>query len=140
MLFSAVQANRNTGSAPFLAAPQVSRNATTTAAAYGPNVENAADGGDDWTSIETQIAADSELLDKKELQWTETKAVVTESAVSSSFKIEGNCTIPSEPTAHKVAIALLTFDAKVMYVAVPRSAPVAFLQVIVLFELVFSYF
>lgn len=60
--------------------------------------------------------------------WTETKAVVSESAVSSTFRVEGNCSIPSGLTPHKVAIAILKFEAKVNYVSVPRSSPNAFLQ------------
>ena len=90
------------------------------------------DTNDDWTSVVSFQVPGSDPVDTssdKDVQWTETKAVVSESAVSSSFHIEGDCTIPSEPDAHKVAIALLTFEAKVNYVSVPRSAPVAFLQV-----------
>lgn len=61
--------------------------------------------------------------------WAETKAVVSESAVSSTFRVEGNCSVLSGLTPHKVAIAILKFDAKLNYVSVPRSLPNAFLQV-----------
>lgn len=61
--------------------------------------------------------------------WTETKALVTESAVPSVFHIEGRCSIPSGPIPHKVAIAFLNLDAKMNYVVVPRTAAYAFLQV-----------
>ena len=85
---------------------------------------------DGWSEVDDEgEASDSPDIKGPSGTWSETKAVVTESAVSSSFRIEGNCTIPSESTAHKVAIAILTFSADVNYVTVPRSAPVTFLQV-----------
>lgn len=88
------------------------------------------DTSDGWTAVEPAENPDpNAAASAKESAWAETKAVVTEGAVASAFRIEGNCTIPSEPTAHKVAIAILSFEAKVNYIAVPRSAPVAFLQV-----------
>lgn len=67
--------------------------------------------------------------------WAETKAVVSESTVASTFRVEGNCSIPSGLTPHKVALAILKFDAKVNYVSVPRSSPNAFLQVRISFVL-----
>ncbi|KAL5486028.1 hypothetical protein ACEPAI_7072 [Sanghuangporus weigelae] len=85
--------------------------------------------GEGWTTLGDEDYDSDEVADEERFgTWTETKAVVTESAVSSSFRIEGNCTIPSEPTAHKVAIAILSFAAKVHYITVPRSAPMSFLQ------------
>ncbi|KAH8118034.1 hypothetical protein DFH11DRAFT_1571997 [Phellopilus nigrolimitatus] len=101
-----------------------------------PDVGQPVDVTDSWTSIEnfdekraTNAAPEStDAGDEKDGTWTETKAVVSESAVASSFRIEGNCTIPSEPMAHKVGIAILSFDATINYIAVPRSLPIAFLQ------------
>lgn len=61
--------------------------------------------------------------------WTETKALVSESAVPSVFHIEGRSSIPSGLIPHKVAIAFLNLDAKRHYVVVPRTAACAFLQV-----------
>ncbi|KAL5525761.1 hypothetical protein ACEPAG_7098 [Sanghuangporus baumii] len=85
--------------------------------------------GESWATLGDEDYVSDEVADEDSFgTWTETKAVVTESAVSSSFRIEGNCTIPSEPTAHKVAIAILAFAAKVNYITVPRSAPISFLQ------------
>lgn len=96
-------------------------------------MELAVDGAESWTSTTaeeqsiTNLEQHSASDDKG--SWTETKAIVVEGAVSSSFRIEGNCTIPSEATAHKATIAVLTFNAQINHVAVPRSAPSAFLQV-----------
>ncbi|KAL5504176.1 hypothetical protein ACEPAH_8249 [Sanghuangporus vaninii] len=85
--------------------------------------------GDGWTTLGDEDYESDEVADEDHYgTWMETKAVVTESAVSSSFRIEGSCTIPSEPTAHKVAIAILSFAAKVNYITVPHSAPMSFLQ------------
>ncbi|EJD06530.1 uncharacterized protein FOMMEDRAFT_117379 [Fomitiporia mediterranea MF3/22] len=100
-------------------------------AAPGPT--GAAEVVDDWQPVETfvetvQEPEDVVASDNDDAAWGETKTIVTESAVASSFRIDGDCTIPSELTAHKVAIALLSFDAKVNYIAVPRSAPMSFLQ------------
>lgn len=98
---------------------------------FGTTFSPPNDPSDGWTSVEPtetpgpNVAASEE----SESAWAETKAVVTEGAVASAFHIEGKCTIPSEPTPHKVAIAILSFEAKVNYIAVPRSAPVAFLEV-----------
>lgn len=97
------------------------------------------DTSDGWTTVEPVEKPDPNAgASEKESAWAETKAVVTEGAFASAFRIEGNCTIPSEPTAHKVAIAILSFEAKVNYIAVPRSAPVAFLQVRVFFKMLCS--
>lgn len=65
----------------------------------------------------------------KNAKWTETGALVTESAVPSVFHIEGHCSIPSEPIPHKVTIALLSLDAKMNHVVVPRTASCAHMQV-----------
>ncbi|TDL25849.1 hypothetical protein BD410DRAFT_784883 [Rickenella mellea] len=59
---------------------------------------------------------------------SESGTVVTEGAVASSYRIEGVCSIPSDDETHKVAIAILPFEAKVHYVAAPRIRPVVFLQ------------
>lgn len=97
-----------------------------------------ADAADSWTTVEApgteQPAALGPAGDEGEdtlepSGWAESKTVVSESAVSSAFRIEGNSTIPSDGTQHKVAIAVLMFSAKVNYVAVPRTTPVAYLQV-----------
>lgn len=75
------------------------------------------------------IAGKADAVDCNEGSWTETRALVTESAVPSVFHIEGSCSIPSEPIPHKVVIATLELDAKMNYVVVPRTAPCVYLQV-----------
>jgi membrane protease subunit (stomatin/prohibitin family) len=91
---------------------------------------------DGWTTVHTSSnAADGQAptvghsADEVTGSWAESGTTVTDSAVSSSFHIEGLCTIPSETTPHKVSIAVLTFGALVQYVAVPRTKAAAFLQV-----------
>lgn len=87
------------------------------------------DGADNESTASQPVGVEEPENEKEESSWAENKTVVTESVVASSFRIEGACTIPSEKKTHKVAIAILSFDAKVHYVAVPRSTPSAFLQV-----------
>jgi len=60
--------------------------------------------------------------------WSSPATSVTESAVASSFRIDGLCSIPSDSSSHKATVAVLPFEADVHYVAVPRTTPVAFLQ------------
>lgn len=69
------------------------------------------------------------VVDVSKESWTEMRALVTESAVPSVFHIEGHCSIPSEPIPHKVTIALLSLDAKMNHVVVPRTASCAHMQV-----------
>ncbi|EJD04807.1 uncharacterized protein FOMMEDRAFT_80022 [Fomitiporia mediterranea MF3/22] len=107
------------------------------AAAYGHEVDSIlplASSGYDWQSVGPQFyeaILESEAAvasDHNDATWAETKTIVTESSVVSSFRIDGNCTVSSALTAHRVAIALLSFDVKVNYISVPRSTPMSFLQ------------
>ncbi|KAI5122272.1 hypothetical protein M0805_002353 [Coniferiporia weirii] len=86
-----------------------------------------APGGEDAAKSQSQPELDG-TESAENGAWTEAKTVVTESAVSSSFRIEGSCTIPSERSVHRVSVAILSFKAKVNYVAIPRTEPAAFLQ------------
>lgn len=80
-------------------------------------------------TLAKNVNGKANVADVGKESWTETKALVTESAVPSVFHIEGRCSIPSGPIPHKVAIAFLNLDAKMNYVVVPRTAACAFLQV-----------
>ena len=45
-----------------------------------------------------------------------------------AYRVEGAVSLPSDGTAHKVAVALLRFDAALTYVCVPRRTPAAFIE------------
>ena len=105
-----------------------SRNASMSAS----TINLAADTTDSVAVGEDQSIGSSDkanLPDEKDTSWTETRGIVSESAVSSSFRIEGYCTIPSESNSHKATIVDLTFGAVINHVAVPRSSPAAYIQV-----------
>lgn len=55
--------------------------------------------------------------------------VINESPLSLSYTVEGRSSIPTDGVAHKVSVAVLKFEAKVMHVAVPRVRAQAYLQV-----------
>lgn len=55
--------------------------------------------------------------------------VINESPLSLSYTVEGRSSIPTDGVAHKVSVAILKFEAKVMHVAVPRVRAQAYLQV-----------
>lgn len=55
--------------------------------------------------------------------------VINESPLSLSYTVEGRSSIPTDGVAHKVSVAELNFEAKVMHVAVPRVRAQAYLQV-----------
>lgn len=55
--------------------------------------------------------------------------VINESPLSLSYTVAGRSSIPSDGVAHKVSVAELRFEAKVMHVAVPRVRAQAYLQV-----------
>lgn len=55
--------------------------------------------------------------------------VINESPLSHSYTVDGRSSIPSDGVAHKVSVAELKFEAKVMHVAVPRVRAQAYLQV-----------
>jgi hypothetical protein len=57
------------------------------------------------------------------------KTVVSESPFSTTYKVEGKSTIPSDGVDHQVLVAVLPFEAKLSYVAVPRAQTVAYMQV-----------
>ena len=56
-------------------------------------------------------------------------SAATFNGISTSFRIGGTWSIPSDDASHKIPIATLSFDASVQYVAVPRIEKSAFLQV-----------
>jgi hypothetical protein len=55
--------------------------------------------------------------------------VVNESPFSRTYRVAGNSTIPSDGREHQVLIAVLPFEAKLSYVALPRARTVAYMQV-----------
>ncbi|KAF9459033.1 hypothetical protein BDZ94DRAFT_1269216 [Collybia nuda] len=59
---------------------------------------------------------------------TEPMTVVTETPIAISYSVHGNSTIPSDGIEHQVSIAVLPFEAKISYVAIPRIEPLVYLQ------------
>ncbi|EIM92171.1 uncharacterized protein STEHIDRAFT_46411 [Stereum hirsutum FP-91666 SS1] len=59
---------------------------------------------------------------------TPASTVINESPLSLSYTVEGRSSIPTDGVAHKVSVAILKFEAKVMHVAVPRVRAQAYLQ------------
>jgi uncharacterized protein (TIGR02231 family) len=62
--------------------------------------------------------------------FSEPTTVVSESPLAISYAVEGKSSIPSDGVAHQVSIAVLPFEAKITYVAIPRLQPNVYLQVI----------
>jgi Domain of unknown function (DUF4139) len=65
-------------------------------------------------------------------------AATKENSMAANFEVKGNANIRSDGSNHKVAIAVLNFDAKIQTVAVPRSVPGANLHVRCYFSAAFS--
>ncbi|KAG6855766.1 hypothetical protein H0H87_011135 [Tephrocybe sp. NHM501043] len=59
---------------------------------------------------------------------TEPTTFVNETPVAISFSISGESTIPSDGIDHQVSVAVLPFEAKISYVAIPRIEPRVYLQ------------
>jgi hypothetical protein len=57
------------------------------------------------------------------------RTVVSESPFSRTYRVDGKSSIPSDGRDHQVLIAVLPFDAKLSYVALPRVQTVAYMQV-----------
>ena len=60
---------------------------------------------------------------------TEPTTVVSETPMAISFSVHGESTIPSDGVEHQVSVAVLPFQAKISYIAIPRIDPRVFLQV-----------
>ncbi|EIN10081.1 hypothetical protein PUNSTDRAFT_102081 [Punctularia strigosozonata HHB-11173 SS5] len=71
---------------------------------------------------------DREREHERRAMMTEPGTIVSESALSLSYAVEGKSSIPSDGESHQVSIASLTFEAKTSYVAVPRVEPVVYLS------------
>ncbi|KAG6812258.1 hypothetical protein H0H92_003714 [Tricholoma furcatifolium] len=59
---------------------------------------------------------------------TEPTTFVNETPVAVSFSITGQSTVPSDGVEHQVSIAVLPFEAKISYVAIPRIEARVYLQ------------
>jgi hypothetical protein len=81
-----------------------------------------------------EAADDPEALPEMEIPSAATK----ENSMAANFEVKGNANIRSDGSNHKVAIAVLNFDAKIQTVAVPRSVPGANLHVRCYFSAAFS--
>ncbi|TFY63210.1 hypothetical protein EVG20_g6412 [Dentipellis fragilis] len=60
--------------------------------------------------------------------FTEPKAIVSETPLFVSYRIEGETTIPSDGMTHKVAVAELALESDVVHIIVPRARAAVFLQ------------
>lgn len=60
---------------------------------------------------------------------TEPATVVNETPLAISYSVERASTIPSDDVAHQVSVAILTFEAKVTHVAIPKVEAQVYLQV-----------
>ncbi|KAJ7062781.1 hypothetical protein C8F01DRAFT_1251594 [Mycena amicta] len=54
--------------------------------------------------------------------------IVTETPLAVSYAVEGATTIPSDGTAHQVAVAVLPFEAKITHICTPRLDARVYLQ------------
>ncbi|KAH9481857.1 Protein F37C4.5 [Psilocybe cubensis] len=61
----------------------------------------------------------------------EPTTVVSETPVAVSFCVHGESTIPSDGVEHQVSVALLSFEATISYICIPRIDPRVFLQCVV---------
>ncbi|KAG6849296.1 hypothetical protein H0H93_009651 [Arthromyces matolae] len=59
---------------------------------------------------------------------SEPTTFVNETPVAISFSISGESTIPSDGIDHQVSVAILPFEAKISYVAIPRIEPRVYLH------------
>jgi hypothetical protein len=88
---------------------------------------NEEDGADNFTLSEfTDILTESGTEGARS---SKPKTVVSESPFSTTYKVEGKSSIPSDGIEHQVLVAMLPFDAKLSYIALPRAQTVAYLQV-----------
>ncbi|KAF7300951.1 hypothetical protein MIND_00658100 [Mycena indigotica] len=54
--------------------------------------------------------------------------IVTETPLAVSYAVEGTTTVPSDGTAHQVAVAVLPFEAKIKHICTPRIDARVYLQ------------
>ncbi|KAF8151052.1 hypothetical protein B0H34DRAFT_731173 [Crassisporium funariophilum] len=59
---------------------------------------------------------------------TEPTTIVTETPMAMSFSVHGESTIPSDGVEHQVSVAVLSFECKISYIAIPRIEPRVYLQ------------
>ena len=135
-LFGSASSSAPTGSSGFsFGAPQSQTSAF--GASSAPSAFGTAATLPDNPPVPLQAGAVPELVetasevlgDSTAKIWDGKSTTVSESAVSSSFRIDGTCSIPSDNCEHKVVIAVIPFEAEVYYSSVPRMKPIAFLQV-----------
>jgi hypothetical protein len=64
------------------------------------------------------------------IEGTNAKAgtVVSESPFSRTYCVDGKSAIPSDGRDHQVLVAVLPFEARLSYVALPRAQTVAYMQ------------
>lgn len=73
--------------------------------------------------------SDTDSSDGEASQVVTPGTLINESPLSISYTVEGQSSIPTDGVAHKVSVAELKFEAKVMHIAVPRVRAQAYLQV-----------
>ena len=108
---------------------QASANQPQATSAFGATGANAANvpAAEDYVQVSStdEDAENPEALPEMEIP----SAVTKENSMAANFEVKGNANIRSDGSSHKVAIAVLNFDAKIQTVVVPRSVPGANLHV-----------
>lgn len=121
------------GGALFGSAPSVPGAPAPQAAPPAPTTATQKEEG--WTKPESWSLAEDEAeepLSDSDSESTQAMApgtLINESPLSISYTVEGQSSIPTDGVAHKVSVAELKFEAKVMHIAVPRVRAQAYLQV-----------
>ena len=97
------------------------------AASVAPTTVNPAQPTEEFDHVGATDASedDPEALPEMEIP----SAVTKENSMAANFQVKGNANIRSDGTNHKVAIAVLNFEAKIQSVVVPRSIAGAYLHV-----------
>jgi hypothetical protein len=84
-------------------------------------------GGDDFVVVqETSTQPDEESAIQ---QLSESTATASDNTLATTYQVEGQTTIPSDNSPHRVALTELVFDAAPRYIAVPKIKKTVFLDV-----------
>ncbi|KAH9059614.1 hypothetical protein EDB87DRAFT_1735645 [Lactarius vividus] len=78
---------------------------------------------DDWWQT-----VDTDTINNEQTLIAEPTAVVHESSLALTYRIEGASRVPSDGVPHQLSFAVLPFSATLQHIVVPKARPVAYLH------------